>query len=339
MRSTKGSRATIVGIFIFLGIAIFIIAVLTLGGQQKTFEKSLTVQAVFDDVQGLQKGNNVWFSGVKIGTVKNLSFFQNSQVRVDINIERKAQEYIRKDAKAKISTDGLIGNKIIVVYGGTPTAPEVESGDTLGVEKAVGSDEIMTTLQTNNRNLLDITTDFKTLSKRLVNGEGTAGKLLTDETLANELQNVMVTLRQAAAHTEQLTNSFSKYATQLQTKGTLANELVTDTVLYNRLRATSVQIDQLSKTASGVVDNLKNTSTSLQTSLNNRNTPIGALLNDEGTANDLKATLKNLNSGSRKLDQDLEALQHNFLLRRFFRKNKDRLNDTTIQVSEKVQGN
>src|SRR5438309_2904233 len=231
MKSTKSSRATIVGIFIFLGIAIFIIAVLTLGGQQKTFEKSLTVKAIFDDVQGLQKGNNVWFSGVKIGTVKKLSFYQKSQVEVDINIEQKAQDYIRKDAMAKISSDGLIGNKIIVVYGGTPKAPAVESGDMLGVEKAVGSDEIMTTLQANNRNLLDITTDFKTISRNLLNGQGTAGKLLTDETLANELQTVMGTLRRAAAHTEQLTATFSTYASQLQRKGTLANELVTDTVL------------------------------------------------------------------------------------------------------------
>lgn len=334
MKTTKGSRATIVGIFIFIGIAIFVIAVLTLGGQQKTFEKSVTAKAIFDDVQGLQKGNNVWFSGVKIGTVKKLSFYQNSQVEVDINIEQKAQEYIRKDAKAKISSDGLIGNKIIVLYGGTPTAPAIESGDMLGVDKAVGSDEIMTTLQANNRNLLDITTDFKTISRNLLNGKGTAGKLLTDETLANELQHVMTTLRSAAAHTEQLTASFSTYASKLQQKGTLANELVTDTVLYNRLRAASVQINQLSQTAGNVVDNLKNTSASLQNSLNNRNTPVGTLLNDEAAAADLKATLKNLNSGSRKLDQDLEAMQHNFLLRHFFKKHKDELKDTTIQVSQ-----
>ena len=68
MRSTKNSRAFIVGIFIFLGLAIFVLTVLTLGGQQKTFQKSITVKAVFDDINGLQKGNNIWFSGVKIGT-------------------------------------------------------------------------------------------------------------------------------------------------------------------------------------------------------------------------------------------------------------------------------
>lgn len=337
MRSTQTSRATIVGIFILLGIAIFVITVFTLGGQQKTFEKAVTVKAVFDDVQGLQKGNNVWFSGVKIGTIKKISFYHSSQVEVDLNIDQKSQDYIRKDAKARISSDGLIGNKIIVLYGGTPATPAVENGDMLVVEKAVGSDEIMNTLQANNRNLLDITTDFKTISQRLKNGEGTAGKLLNDETLAIQLQNVMTTLRQAAAHTEQLTSSFSGYAAKLNRKGSLANELVTDTILYANLRATAAQIDALSKTAGTVVDNLKTASTTLNQSVNNSGSPVGVLLHDPAAAADLKATLRNLNAGSRKLDQNMEALQHNFLLRRYFRKNKDALTDTTQAIDQPTQ--
>ena len=82
MKSTSNKRAVIVGIFIFLGLAIFIITVLTLGSQHKTFEKSITVKAIFDDVNGLQKGNNIWFSGVKIGTIKKISISGNAKVEV-----------------------------------------------------------------------------------------------------------------------------------------------------------------------------------------------------------------------------------------------------------------
>lgn len=320
MKTTKSSRAVIVGIFVFLGLAIFILAVFTLGGQQKTFEKSVTVRTIFGDVQGLQKGNNVWFSGVKIGTVKKVSFYQNSQVEVDINIEQKAQEYIRKDAKAKISSDGLIGNKIIVIYGGTPTAPAVETGDVLAVEKAVGSDEIMTTLQTNNRNLLDITTDLKTITRRITNGEGSAGKLLMDESLATNLNTVMNTLRRASANTERLTNTVAAYAAQLNKKGSLANALATDTVLYARLKATAAQIDQVSKTSNDVAADLKTVSANISNATRDKNTPVGMLLQDEESAANIKTILKNLNVGSQRLNEDLEALQHNFLLRGFFRK-------------------
>ncbi len=128
MKATSNRRAIIVGIFIFIGLGIFILAVLTLGNQQKTFQKSVTVKAVFDDVNGLQKGNNVWFSGVKIGTIKQVTLAGNEKVQVTINIEEKSKQFIRKDAKAKVSSDGLIGNKIIVIYGGTLQTAGIEQG-------------------------------------------------------------------------------------------------------------------------------------------------------------------------------------------------------------------
>ncbi len=67
-----------VGVFIFIGLAIFIAGIFTLGGQKKTFEKKIEVRALFTDVGGLQEGNNVWFSGVKVGTVKKINIIGNA---------------------------------------------------------------------------------------------------------------------------------------------------------------------------------------------------------------------------------------------------------------------
>lgn len=333
MKGTNNRRAITVGIFVFLGIAIFILAVFTLGGQQKTFEKAITVKAIFNDVQGLQKGNNVWFSGVKIGTVKKISFYQNARVEVDINIEQKAQAYIRKDAKAKISSDGLIGNKIIVLYGGTPQQAEVETGDMLAVEQGVGSDEIMTTLQANNKNLLDITNDIKGLAHKLAAGEGAAGKLLTDETLATSLTTTINALKQASANAERLTSGIATYTNQLNKRGSLANNLITDTVVFARLRSTASEIDALSKKTNDVIQDLKNASGSLSNSLNNKNTPLGTLLTDEAAAANIKTTLQNLSTSSKKLDANMEALQHNFLLRGYFKKKAKQ----AVQASDSAQ--
>src|SRR3954467_12992103 len=212
MRSTKNTRAFVVGIFTLIGIAILILTILTLGGQHKTFEKSIIVRAIFDDINGLQKGNNIWFSGVKIGTVKKISFYGNSQVEVDMNIEANAQQYIRKNAKARISSEGFIGNKIIVIDPGAAKSPSVENGDMIGVEKAINTDEMMNTLQSNNRNLFDITTDLKVIARGITEGKGTAGKLLTDDRLINELQATMAMLRKASTNAQKISASVADYA-------------------------------------------------------------------------------------------------------------------------------
>ncbi|WP_018617526.1 MlaD family protein [Segetibacter koreensis] len=320
MKSTKNTRAVIVGIFVLLGVVIFVITILTLGGQHKTFDKSITVRAIFDDINGLQKGNNIWFSGVKIGTVKKISFYGNAQVEVDMNIEETAQEYIRKNAKARISSDGLIGNKIIVIYPGVSKSPPVENGDMLGVEKAPNPDEMMSTLQSNNKNLLEITNDFKVVSRGIAEGKGTAGRLLTDDKLIDDLQASMVLLKKASSNAQRISSSVADYAASLHKKGTLANDLVTDTTVFNRLKTTADQMQEVSATANSVVNNLNNATNGLNNSLNNRNTPVGMLLHDEDAAADIRVTLRNLQTGSQKLDDNLEALQHNFLLKGFFKK-------------------
>ena len=332
MKSSSYSRAVVVGIFIFLGIAIFILAVLTLGGQHKTFEKSIILKAVFDDVNGLQKGNNVWFSGVKVGTIKNVILAGNEQVEVNINIEEKSHQFIPKDSKAKISTDGLIGNKIIVIYGGSLQAPKVKNGDVLIVEKLRSTEEMLNTLGKNNDNLLQITNDFKLISKRIADGNGTIGKLLTDETLVNELNATTITLRKVTQNIEALTANAAGYTAKLNNKGSLANDLVSDTVIFSTLRSTITQLQKVSITSDSVINNLKIASNSFSNALNNSNAPVGMLLHDEQAASNLKVTLQNLQSGTKKLDEDLEAIQHNFLFRGFFRKKAKREQaDTTRQ--------
>jgi phospholipid/cholesterol/gamma-HCH transport system substrate-binding protein len=320
MKTANAKRAVTVGIFIFLGLVIFVVGILILGGQQRTFEKKIKLRAIFNNVGGLQKGNNVWFSGVKIGTVDKIEFKGNSQVEVIMKVEQEVQRYIRTNAKARISSEGFIGNKIVEIYGGSMNRPNVSSNDLLGVEEALSTDEIMATLQKNNINLLEITNNFKEISARLSGGQGSVGKLLTDETLANTLNASAASLRQASVNAQKLTSNISAYSAQLQNKGSFANNLVTDTVIFNRLQATATELDRVSKTANDVVNNLKSASGNL----NSTKTPIGALLNDQETATNLKSTLQNLQSGTEKLDENMEALQHNFLLRGFFRKKAKR---------------
>lgn len=327
MKSTTNRRAVIVGIFIFLGLAIFIITVLTLGSQQKTFEDTLTVKSFFDDVNGLQKGNNIWFSGVKVGTIRKITLIGNGRVEVDLNIEQHSHQFIRKDAKTKISTDGLIGNKIIEIFGGTSQTGEIEPGDILQNQKIISTDEMINTLSKNNDNIFAITNDFKVISSRLAEGKGSIGKLLTNDSIADQINTTTLALQKASENLEKLSSNVSAYTSKLNNKGTFANELVTDTIVFAKLKSTVSQLQGVAATSQATINNIQNASNTLNTGLNNKNAPIGMMLNDETSAANLKVIIKNLRSSSQKLDEDLEALQHNFLLRRYFKKHPVNGND------------
>lgn len=327
MKESSNKRTVIVGIFIFVGLIFLAAGILMVGNLRNTFKKKMPIVALFEDVGGLQSGNNVWYSGVKIGTVTELNFYGTSQVEVSMKIETKAQQYIRKDAKIKLSTDGLIGNKILVIYGGTEKYPEVQDGDTLEVEKTFSSEDMINTLQENNKNLMAITSDFKTISKKMANGEGTIGKLLDDDAVYENINATTASLQKASAKAQQLMSSLAAFSEGLNTKGTLANDLTTDTVVFNSLKASVMQLQQIADTATVFISTLNEASS-------NPNTAIGVLMHDEAAGANVKETLKNLETSSKKLDEDLEALQHNFLLRGFFKDREKAAKKDSIRNSK-----
>ena len=313
MNESPKKRAVIVGSFVFIGLIFLLGGILMVGNLRETFKNKLLIVAHFDEVNGLKKGNNIWFSGVKVGIVNSLTFYGKSQVEVSMNIATTVKQYIRKDAKVRISSDGLIGNKILVIYGGTEGAGEVIEGDTLGVEKTFSSEDMINTLQENNKNALAITNDLKAISARLSAGEGTLGKLLIDNSIYENINAATESLKRTSAKADQLVSSLVTFSSGLNRKGTLANELTTDTVVFNSIKASVKQLQLMADTATLFITNLKQAGSNPKTS-------VGVMLYDEESGTRLKETIKNLESSSKKLDEDLEAAQHNFLLKGYFKK-------------------
>jgi phospholipid/cholesterol/gamma-HCH transport system substrate-binding protein len=317
METTTRKRSITVGLFVVIGILIFAVGILTIGSMKKAFSSNIAIKTIFHDVNGLKPGNNVWYSGVKIGTVKKIRFLENSQVEVMLNIEEKSQEFIRKNAKAKVSTDGLIGNKIIVIYGGTQKVPAIEDGDQLAVEKIESTEEMLAVLSENNKNLLGITSAFKTISKNILEGKGTVGMLLNDERLYNDVDQTLSTLKKASQNAQAMTASLSGFTAKLNQEGGLANDFATDTVIMRDIRTTIGKLNETVSTANVMVTNLKTASEELNS---NTTSPLGVLLHDEKTASNLKGTLENLEASTEKLDENMMALRSNFLFRRYFKR-------------------
>ncbi|QKJ64948.1 MlaD family protein [Flavobacterium sp. M31R6] len=316
MNESSSKRPLYVGLFIFIGMIFLFGGILMVGNLHETFKKKMQLVSLFDEVNGLQTGANVWLSGVKIGKVRSIRISKSRNVWVTLDIENTAQQFIVKDAKTKIGTDGLIGNKVVIIYGGTENTQSVNDGDTLQVGSTYSTENMMNTLQKNNENLLAITTDFKKISHKLTTNEGTVGKLLNDNVLYDNINSVAFSLNNASAKADKLIVSLNEYTAKLNRKGSLANDLVTDTIVFNSIKKSVSELEKMTKTANIFMENLKEASA-------NPNSAIGVLLHDKESGASLKKTIENLESSSEKLDEDLKAAQSSFLLRGYF-KDKDK---------------
>lgn len=323
----KNNRPVIVGIFIVLGIAILFVTIFTLGGQKKAFVKTFALNAIFNDVSGLVVGANVFFSGVKIGTVKKIEFYGDSQVKVSMSIENDAESHIHKNAFAKMGSDGLIGNKTVVIYGGDKSQPQVVKNDYLKIENELSTEDMLATLQQNNKNLVDITTSFKSISKKIDAGDGILGKLVNDRALGTKLVNTINNLqatvdnfKSASLSGKAIMGDVERLSGNFKNPTNSINRIANDSVAYNKIVGTVTQLQNASASLNKFTVNLRSVSERLNEKLNKKDAPLGLMLNDSATANSLKSMIKNLQSSSSKLNDDLEAVQHNFLLKGFFKK-------------------
>lgn len=312
-------KTVIVGIFVLLGIVILVAGVMTLGAQQKTFVKSYRVTTVFDDIAGLQTGNNVWFSGVKIGTVRKINFYGDAQVEIEMNLDATTKDFIRKDSKATISSDGLIGNKIIVIYGGTSDAGSIAEGDRLESVMPLDTDKMMETLQENNNNLVNITNDLKILTHKIAEGEGIVGALLTDSLLAEDFRSIMQDLNRTAARSNTLSSELVQFSQKLNKKGTTLDSFLNDTTLYASLQGSATGLQSTIGKADSVAENLRLVTEKLSSPDN----PAGMILNDEEFAAYLKSAMGNLDQSAESFDETLEALRYHWFFRRSFRKSEE----------------
>jgi phospholipid/cholesterol/gamma-HCH transport system substrate-binding protein len=312
----ENKRSVFVGVFVFIGLAILVVGILTLGGQQKKFVKAIHLKAVFDDIGGLQTGNNIWFSGVKIGTVRKINFYGDSQVEIEMNVEEAVVDFIRKDSKATISSDGLIGNKIIVIYGGTTLAPPVQDGDRLESVMPLDTDKMMETLQVNNENLVEITADLKTLTSKLAAGEGIVGAVMTDPTLAENFRSILKNLNTASISSNKMIRELNTFTAKLNTKGNLFNDLVTDTLLVGEIRNTMESFKATAQNSEEMTEELK----AITSKINSGDNAMGLLLNDKEFAQTLKSTMERTDSAAYNLNRGLEALEYTWPFRGGFKK-------------------
>jgi phospholipid/cholesterol/gamma-HCH transport system substrate-binding protein len=128
---TERGRMLRVGVFVLVGLAVFLGMIYALGARARLFEPRFTISAEFTEVGGLVEGATVRLAGVQIGRVSGVALPSEpgGKVRVDMTIARRFGDRVRKDSVARIETQGLLGDRIIELSVGSATAPPVRPND------------------------------------------------------------------------------------------------------------------------------------------------------------------------------------------------------------------
>ncbi len=186
------------GIFVSISITLFIVGIYFIGQRQQLFSSTFQISGIFRDISGLQVGNNVRFSGINIGIIENIEQITDSTVKVDMVINEDTRRFIKKNAKAIIGSDGLMGNKIILIIPGPIGKKELHDNDTIETAQAVSMDDILLKIKVTADNAAFITDDLAIIMQSIREGKGTIGKLLMDSTLAQNLDGAIVNIKQGA---------------------------------------------------------------------------------------------------------------------------------------------
>jgi phospholipid/cholesterol/gamma-HCH transport system substrate-binding protein len=186
------------GLFVFIGLAIFILAIFIIGKQKNLFNPVFRLTSTFNNVSGLQIGNNIRFSGINVGTVDNITIINDSTVLVVMMIRNDVKKFIRADCRAAIGSEGLIGDKLIIITQGSYDYPLISDGQHLDSEEPVEIDAIMASLKVTADNVAIITDQLSEIMITVNSGTGTLGRLIRDSTIAGNLNQTMQNLKSSS---------------------------------------------------------------------------------------------------------------------------------------------
>lgn len=186
------------GLFIIIGIGLFVLGIFIIGKQKNLFNPVFSLKANFQNVSGLQVGNTVRFSGINIGTVDNISIVNDTTVKVEMLIKKEVQRFLKSDSQASIGSEGIIGDKVVVISQGYNSTKTVKSGQMIASVEPIETDAIMRSLKITADNAALASEDIVSIVAKINNGEGTLGRLIQDKTMANNIDKTLVNLKQSS---------------------------------------------------------------------------------------------------------------------------------------------
>jgi phospholipid/cholesterol/gamma-HCH transport system substrate-binding protein len=187
------------GLFIVVGLVLLVFGLFFIGKQKNLFVSVFPIKAVFNNVSGLKIGNNVRFGGIAVGTVDGIQLLNDTSVQVNMNIKSEVRKFIKQDASASIGSDGLVGDRVVLISPGSMNREPVKDNEILVSRAPVETEQIMAGLKTSADNAAIITQQLAEIANKVNHGHGIIARLLGDSTMGNNLHATMVNLKKGSA--------------------------------------------------------------------------------------------------------------------------------------------
>ena len=187
-----------VGIFMLIGVAILFIIVFSIGdiNLSKTGYK---IKVIFNFASGIGPTAPVRLAGVGVGQVQDIHIIydeKEKRTKAELTAWISDDAKIGEDAEVTINTLGLLGEKYLEIFPGTMGKPILKNNDTI-----IGKDPVP--MEKVTENLASLSDSIKVIVEKLKNGEGTVGKLLTEDKIYNDLEAFVADIK---AHPWKLLN-------------------------------------------------------------------------------------------------------------------------------------
>ncbi|WP_158976537.1 MlaD family protein [Cellulophaga sp. L1A9] len=304
------------GLFVLIGSVLLILVIYMIGNKQNMFGNTFDLNVTFDNVRGLQNGNNVRYAGISIGTVKDIEMINDTTILVGLLIDNKMQQHIKNNSVANIGSDGLVGSMIINIVPGVGEAPYVKSGDEIKSFSNVATSDMLNTLNVTNENAAVLTAQLLTITRSINEGKGTLGRLLNDTIMGANLNQSLINLKYTSNDAQQTIRKLNALVESFDSKESVVGTLLSDSLsgakirnVLNHLENSSIDIENTAKNLNIVVDRI-----------NNGDGAINYLATDTTLVRQLQNSMKNVDEGVLKFNENMEALKHNFLTRGYFKK-------------------
>jgi len=323
------------GIFVTLGTALFALAIFLIGNRHNVFAKHIVLFTEVKDLNGLAKGAQVRVSGFDAGEVTDIALtnLPSAGFRLTLRLNGQVRGLLRTDSVATIATEGVVGDKFLLIGPGSSTSPEAAPFATLPSKETGDMAELIqksTTLVDNASGNIKIVADRLTgaldaatttinnvneLVVGLKQGRGAVGMLLRDEKTATDIRQAIDNAHRAASSLNHASGQADALISDFQSRG-LPGKV--DAIISDlQSRNFGEKLDRTMENVHSAAHNVDATTQQL------RQTVAKALAPDAqgvDAADNIRQTLSNVNEATGNMAEGTEALKHGFLFRGFFKR-------------------